>query len=57
MQIKIQFTLFANKIQGIGLPSGNCTFESRSCFHLLTASNVAVRVTSKTMKAPTASLK
>lgn len=51
-----QFTLFANNIHGMGLPFGNCTFESKSCFHLMTASNVALRVTSNTMNAPTASL-
>lgn len=49
-------TLFAINMHGIGFPFGSCTFESKSCFHLMTASNVALRVTSNTMKAPTASL-
>lgn len=30
--------------------------ESKSCFHFMTASNVALRVTSNTINAPTASL-
>jgi len=40
----------------MGLPSGNCTLVSRSFFHLATASNVDCRVTSKTIRHPTASL-
>lgn len=50
------FTLFASKTHGIGDPSSNETFASKSCFHLATASNVAGRVTSKTTNAPSASL-
>lgn len=49
-------TLFANRTQGILLPSGRLTLESKSAFHLMTASNVAERLASNTMKAPTASL-
>lgn len=56
MKAANKITLLASKMQGIGLPSGRTTFESKSCFHLITASKVALRVTSNTMKAPTASL-
>lgn len=43
-------TLLANRMQGIGPPSGSWTFVSKSCFHLRTASNVADLVTSKLIK-------
>lgn len=49
-------TLLASNTHGILEPSGNVTFESKSFFHLTTASNVDALVTSKTIKHPTASL-
>ena len=50
------FTLLANSTAGMGFPLDSKTLLSRSDFHICTASNVERRVTSKTTKAPTASL-
>ena len=49
-------TLLASSTAGMGWPLGNKTLLSRSDFHICTASNVDNLVTSKTTKAPTASL-
>lgn len=49
-------TLLASSTAGIGFPFGSSTLLSRSVFHIWTASNVDMRVTSNTTNAPTASL-
>ena len=48
-------TLLAKSTAGMGFPLGSNTLLSRSVFHIWTASNVDIRVTSNTTNAPTAS--